>query len=201
MTAAALLGTVVHADVAAFRYVNSVLYFRPAADVTFFLANDYLILALLALALLLYAWSNGWKSTAALAVWGAAAVVLSNLLHNYWLKPFFDRPRPFLALPEVHLSANLQNLSAVSLSFPSTHAASAVALGIVAASLDPRLRWPAVLFMLAVGFGSVYSGGHYPLDVLAGYGVGGVLGWFLRQGIRRLGPGVSERGRSGESVP
>jgi undecaprenyl-diphosphatase len=67
----------------------------------------------------------------------------------------------------------------VSPSFPSTHSSSAAALAMVISAWDPALRWPAWLFALGIGFGSIYSGGHYPADVLAGYAVGCVLGWAL----------------------
>ena len=170
------LAALAEADRTLFAFINGTLYLRPAADLTFWLADDRVLLGLLVAAGAAYALRRGWRRALWLAAWGAAAVVISNQLHNRLLKPFFHRPRPFLAVPEVHLSANLRNLAAVSQSFPSTHAATAMALAVLAAGLDARLRAPAAFFAAAIGFGAVYSGGHYPLDVLAGYGVGAVLG-------------------------
>jgi len=77
-------------------------------------------------------------------------------------------------------------LSTVSLSFPSTHSASAAALAVVVVGLDPRLKWGALIFAAGIGLGAIYTGGHYPLDVAAGYGVGIVLGFALR-GMGKVG--------------
>lgn len=80
----------------------------------------------------------------------------------------------------------LRDLSTVSTSFPSTHSASAAALAVVVGGLEPRLRGAAWCFALLVGGGAIYSGGHYPLDVAAGYAVGILLGWVLQQAGRWL---------------
>jgi peptidoglycan/xylan/chitin deacetylase (PgdA/CDA1 family)/membrane-associated phospholipid phosphatase len=176
------------ADAAAFAWINGTLYWRPLADLTFALARDLLLLGLLLAAVGGYALWRGLPRAAALGLWGALAVLLSNLVHNEWLKPFFHRTRPFLVQPDVHLSAGLRDLSAVSLSFPSTHSASAAALAVVVAGLEPRLRWPAAIFALGVGCGAIYSGGHYPLDVAAGYAVGLCLGLGVRALQRRTWP-------------
>jgi membrane-associated phospholipid phosphatase len=47
------------------------------------------------------------------------------------------------------------------------------------------LRWPLIALALLIGWGAIYSGGHYPLDVLAGYGVGTILGLILVK-LRKL---------------
>ncbi len=188
MSTAPWLQTLARADAALFTWINQDLYWRPLADLSFGLANDLLLLLLLLAAVAAYALWRGLPRAAALAGWGGAAILASNLVHNEWLKPFFHRTRPFLAQADVHLSASLRDLSTVSLSFPSTHSASAAALAVVVAGLDRRLRWPAGLFALGIGLGAVYSGGHYPFDVLVGYAVGGGLGLGLRALQRRTWP-------------
>ena len=174
-----LAATVGRADTAMFHFVNHTLYWRPWADLTFYLANDQLLIGLLLAGACGYWLWRGWLPALTLAVWSALALLASNLLHNVLFKPFFNRTRPFLALADVHLSAHLKDLSSVSLSFPSTHASSAAALAMVVSHLDPRLRVWAWLFALGIGWGAVYSGGHYPVGVLVGYAVGSVLGWVL----------------------
>lgn len=190
MSAAPWLQALAQADAALFTWINQDLYWRPLADLSFGLANDLLLLVALLTAVAAYALWRGLPKAAALAGWGGVAILVSNLVHNEWLKPFFHRTRPFLAQVDVHLSASLRDLSTVSLSFPSTHSASAAALAVVVAGLDPRLRWPAAGFALGIGLGAVYSGGHYPFDVLAGYAVGGCLGWGLRALQRRTWPRI-----------
>lgn len=171
-------------DQAGFQWINHTLYLRPLADATFWLADDILLLNLLLLGLVVYIWWKGWRATLILGLWSAAAVLLANIVHNAWLKPFFNRPRPFLVLDPVHLCARLGDLDKISPAFPSTHSAAAAALAVVAVALDGRLRWPAFLFAAGIGWGAVYSGGHFPGDVLAGYAVGLALGFGLRPAVK-----------------
>ncbi|MCK5217959.1 phosphatase PAP2 family protein [bacterium] len=166
-------------DTALFYFINDTLYCRPIADATFLMANDRLLLALLLAGVVVYGFISGWKKSCWLALWGTAAVVICNLLQNLLLKPFFNRPRPYMVLSEVHLCVPLKNLAMVSSAFPSTHAAAAAALAIVARNLDRHLSRPAFIFAFLIGAGTVYSGGHYPGDVIAGYGVGILIGWGL----------------------
>lgn len=184
-----MLQTLIAWDVAIFRIINEACYARGLADLTFLLARDQVILTLLLAAGAVYFVMAGWRRALPVALWGGAAVLLSNQLHNQWLKPFFNRERPFMSLPDVHLCVSLNDLSNVSLSFPSTHAASAAALALLALRLDSRLRWPALGFVLLIGLGTIYSGGHYPTDVLVGYGVGALLGWGLVRLSRMTWPG------------
>jgi undecaprenyl-diphosphatase len=73
--------------------------------------------------------------------------------------------------------------------FPSTHAVAVVAIGTVVwylFGLRPLERWGGswrarsrvalvvVTVALLVGLGRVYTGAHYPSDVLAGWALGGV---------------------------
>jgi membrane-associated phospholipid phosphatase len=189
MTLQGGLAVLSRADAAVFHFINSTLYWPPLANLTFFTANDDFLLGVLCAAALGYCLWAGWRRALQIGLWSLAAIGCSRLLLNEYLKPFFNRPRPFATLANVHLSANLRDLSTVSLSFPSTHSASAAALAVVAAGLDPRLRIPVWLFAFVVGLGAVYSGGHYPLDVLAGYGVGILLGEVLKFIYRRTWPG------------
>lgn len=189
-----MLQTLVSWDVALFRFINGAGYVRELADLIFLLARDQVILMVLLAAGVVYLLLVGWRRVLPIALWGGAVVVLSNLLHNHWLKPFFNRARPFMSLDDMHLCVALNDLSNVSLSFPSTHAASAAGLALVAFRLDPRLRWPALGFALLIGWGTIYSGGHYPSDVLAGYAVGVLLGWGLIRLSRMTWPGVARTG-------
>ncbi|MEW6517359.1 MAG: phosphatase PAP2 family protein [candidate division FCPU426 bacterium] len=166
-------------DAAGLRLINQGAYWRPLADLTYWVARDQVILGVLGGAVAAYILYAGLRRALWVSAWSAAAVMLTQLIHNSWFKLFFNRPRPFLRQEGVRLCVALNDLSQVSLSFPSTHSASAAALAVVIAGLDPALKWPAIGFALLIGLGTVYSGGHYPADVLAGYAAGGGVGWLL----------------------
>lgn len=172
-------------DLTLFRFINGQLYQQWLAELTYLFARDKIILIFLMAAALVYLWWRGWRQVLVLVSWSGLAIISANLLHNHLLKPFFNRPRPFISLEDVHLSAALRDLSMVSLSFPSTHAASSAAMAMIIIKLDPACRWPAVAFAALIGFFTIYSGGHYPFDVCAGYLVGGSLGWGLMR-VKRL---------------
>jgi len=188
-----LLEKIVSLDIALFHFINDTLYVRVLAEATYFMARDQLILLFLIIAGGGYFFWVGWRKTLTVTIWGTTAVILSNLLHNHLLKLFFNRPRPFMTLSDVHLCVPLNDLSNVSLSFPSTHAASAAALAMVVGNLDSRLRVPAWIFALFIGWGTIYSGGHYPADVIAGYAIGGLLGWGLLRVGQMIWPGVERK--------
>src|SRR5215210_1621472 len=95
-------------------------------------------------------------------------------------KIVFHRPRP---------PASLQLVHETSYGFPSSHAVAVVAIGAVVwylFGLRPLGRWggswrarariglAVVALALLVGLGRVYTGAHYPSDVLAGWALGGV---------------------------
>ena len=94
-----------------------------------------------------------------------AAVDICNILYT--------RPRPFLTLP-----ANLLYYPPTDSSFPSNFAAIMFA-AIVPVILANR-KWGIWLLILALvtGFGRVYIGIHYPLDIIGGAVIGIFTGFF-----------------------
>ena len=95
-------------------------------------------------------------------------------------KILFHKPRPPSSLQLVHETGY---------GFPSSHAVAAVAVGAAVwylFGLRPLGRWGGswrgrariglsiVALALVVGLGRVYTGAHYPSDVLAGWALGGV---------------------------
>lgn len=122
-------------------------------------------------------------ATALLALWflyrgdraaaATLAVVPAGQLLNVGLKHLFQRARPVVPEPLVHLATY---------SFPSGHAvASTLFYGTVCALVLQRVRSPAwravavagaVAMVLLVTFSRVYLGAHYLSDVVAGIAVG-----------------------------
>lgn len=136
--------------------------------------TKWLLAATLLVALWL-AWRRNWAQLARLGV------VPAGMLLNAGLKTVFQRPRPHLQDPLVHL---------LTLSFPSGHAAaSTVFYGALCALAFARWRRRAIrvvavglasAMVLLVAFSRVYLGAHYLSDVTAGVAVGAIcLALFL----------------------
>lgn len=100
---------------------------------------------------------------------GLLAVAATSALTNLPAKLLTGRTRPDLAVvPEVRRLARVP----ASTSFPSGHSASAFAFATAASLEDPRLRWPLLTLATGVATSRVYTGVHYPGDVLVGSAIG-----------------------------
>lgn len=100
---------------------------------------------------------------------GLASLALSSAIVNQLGKRLVPRQRPDLvSVPRKRRAVRVPTSS----SFPSGHAASAAAFAVAVAIEDPQLAVPIGLLAVAVGFSRVYTGVHYPSDVLAGAAVG-----------------------------
>jgi undecaprenyl-diphosphatase len=115
---------------------------------------------------------------------GAIAALLASglaLLVNQVVSHIVYRPRPFVMHPNtVHV---LLGHSADG-SFPSDHAAAAVAISIVLCAFHRRLGIAALLFAVLTAYARVYVGDHYPGDVLAGALIGLLAGLVLVTWLR-----------------
>ncbi|MCU1600952.1 MAG: Undecaprenyl-diphosphatase [Frankiales bacterium] len=92
-------------------------------------------------------------------------------------------PRPFTKWPDalvlVHRSADA--------SFPSDHSVMAGATAVGLLLSRRRLGWACVPLALLMAADRIYVGAHYPLDVIAGLAVGGIVA----AGIQALAPLVA----------
>ena len=116
----------------------------------------------------------GGTSERIAALTGAGAIGLTSFVVNQPMKLARrrERPdRPLLGVPESRWV-----LMPTSTSFPSGHAASAAAFAAAVGHLLPGMRWPLRSAAGAVAFSRVYTGVHYPGDVIIGAAVGAILG-------------------------
>ena len=91
---------------------------------------------------------------------------------NQPLSAAVARPRPFITFP----NALVLLQKSADFSFPSDHLMIAGAFVAGFWCLDRRLGAVSLLFSVALAFARVYSGVHYPSDVVAGLVVGAAIG-------------------------
>ncbi len=119
-------------------------------------------------------WKGGnkgrWAVLYTVLAWG-----LSDLFNSNLAKSIFERPRPCLSLPDVHLLVGCGQ----TFSFPSGHAVTSFAIATFLSLVYGRACW--VLFPLAflVSYSRIAVGVHYPFDTLAGMVEGALFGYLF----------------------
>lgn len=120
---------------------------------------------------------------------GILAIGLASAVTNLGLKPLAGRRRPTRSNSSP-VSGSRWVRRPLSASFPSGHAASAIAFASAAGEAAPATWLPLNLAAALVGWSRVHTGVHYPSDVGIGAVVGALCGWT----VRRLAGHVTTRG-------
>ena len=176
-------------DARLFRILNQV----PAAAASVLTPLSHLllpagILIVVLLAVIYVAARN--RSVLPVAAAAVAAGAAWALAHA--AKAVADRPRPY----QVIVDAVLRQQPAHGTSFPSSHTAVTLAVTIALIPFLPTaLAAAGIGYAVLVGWSRVYLGVHYPLDVLAGAGIGmataGVILLVLGALLRRASPAAN----------
>jgi undecaprenyl-diphosphatase len=161
-------------DTRLFLFFNAVCA-NPVGDFIFPFVTDkhnWIIPAVLAIGWLAY--SQRWRAlTVIIAV--CVTVAISDPLGFRVLKPLFGRLRP--CHPDVLVEGGRFLLGhKTSLAFPSLHAMNTSAQAALLSFLYPGQKWYFISFAAVIGYSRVYTGVHYPGDVLAGAVFGVMVG-------------------------
>jgi membrane-associated phospholipid phosphatase len=100
------------------------------------------------------------------AAGGLASVALASGIVNLLIKPLGGRARPSRGCEQARATRQIEMPQ--SRSFPSGHAASAVAFASGAGRQLPQASIPLHALAAVVGYSRVQTGVHYPADVVAG---------------------------------
>jgi len=119
------------------------------------------------------------------AVNGVAAVAVTSLVVNQPMKLVGARRRPDRSAMGVPVARWVP--MPASSSFPSGHTASAAAFAFATSGAIPQLRLPLCAAAVVVGFSRVYTGVHYPGDVIVGGTTGALIGRMAARLGRRFG--------------
>src|SRR5215472_16534174 len=182
-------------DLSLFRVLNEV---PPAvASVLTPLVHLFLpvgiVIVVVLIAGFVVAWNRSVLPVAAGAVAAGAAWALANVA-----KVIANRPRPY----QVVADAVLRQAPAHGTSFPSSHTAVTVAVVIALVPFLPRaLAWVAIAYAVLVGWSRVYLGVHFPLDVLAGAGIGIAVGGLVLLAVGVMLHRAGQAARSRAAAP
>jgi undecaprenyl-diphosphatase len=124
--------------------------------------------------IILLVWKGGREGRIIL-VFIIPLIFLSDQLSSSVLKPFFARPRPCIALDNVHLLLNRKT----SFSFPSSHAVNFFALATYFGYFYRKYLWYFIIIAAMVAYSRVYVGVHYPFDLIAGAGIGAACAFVI----------------------
>lgn len=112
--------------------------------------------------------------------------VLSSAIISWcsaWILKFiFQTPRPFLALSDVVPLLNYGGYD----SFPSGHATVFASLAVSFYFYNKKLGYLFTFFALLIGLSRIVVGVHFPLDVLGGWLLGGLISYLLFKFYRFL---------------
>ena len=188
-------------DLRVFRWINRG-FNHPVLDQFFNLLADgkFWTPILLLIAVLLV-----WRGSEKVRVWVLLtlfSIAIGDPLICNPLKHLFDRARPFEAVegvrdvspgpagnrwqPAVRISGIPEQDIQHGRSMPSSHVANATAAAMSARLVwGPALRWPWAFVALAA-LGRIYTGDHYPTDVLASVPLAIFYTWLIGQAANRL---------------
>ena len=91
------------------------------------------------------------------------------------LKMMFHTSRPYIAFENV-----VPLLDKTDFSFPSGHATFFMALGVAIFLSHKKAGYYFIFFALIIGLARIIAGVHFPIDILGGFILGGIIAYLVR---------------------
>ncbi len=110
---------------------------------------------------------KNWRQKIYFFALAGLSVILARGIITEIIRFFYERPRPFLTLQIQPLIEH--NLTS---SFPSGHAAAFFALALAIFYFNRKWGWRCLIFSLLIGAARIFTGIHWPSDILAGAVIG-----------------------------
>jgi undecaprenyl-diphosphatase len=195
---------------------------NPLLDRVMALASSFAAwLPLLCLTTALVLWRGGLRARAFVLA-AVLIVTFEDVVISNSIKHLVHRPRPFQALgnvrqvnlarakprmlgvlqpPRIRLSEPEDMADGAGRSFPSSHTANTISLALITACFYRRFGWITFFPALLVAYSRVYTGSHWPSDVITSLflGIGAtlimlaLLDWLWRAGGVRFFPHFQAR--------
>lgn len=107
--------------------------------------------------------------------------VLSAYFISVVLKILLHTQRPFMALHDVYALFNESSFS-----FPSGHAAFFSALAVSLFFLHKKAGYVFMFFALLIGLARIIAGVHFPIDILGGFILGGIISYSVAYFVKSV---------------
>ncbi len=150
-----------------FQAINGLTHQWWAFDWLGIFFGDYLGYLLVFAFVFLLIRQDGWRNRIYAFSLGALSVILARGIITEIIRFFYYRARPFLSL-QIQPLINHDLTS----SFPSGHAAAYFALALAVFYLNPKLGKWFLSAALLMGLSRIFTGVHWPSDVLVGALIG-----------------------------
>ncbi|PID27123.1 MAG: hypothetical protein CR982_06640 [Candidatus Cloacimonadota bacterium] len=178
-------------DAEIFRYLNTNFHFEPLNTLFIILTSrKYTIIPAVILIFFLfkiYKKKGFWIFLGIVATAGLADFISSGIM-----KKIFMRPRPCQTLegiffwskkvdpPWLITDFSVKESYKSSFSFPSSHAANSMAVAVFTSFYLRKWTPFLIIVSLLIGYSRIHLGVHYPSDIIAGFMVGAICGFFVK---------------------
>jgi len=137
---------------------------------------EYLGYFIVLIAIFIFIKERNWRQRIYFFALAGLSVILARGLITEIIRFFYERPRPFLTLQIQPLIEH--NLTS---SFPSGNAAAFFALGLAIFYFNRKWGWRCLILALLIGAARIFTGVHWPSDILAGAIIGLVSAFLVKK--------------------